>query len=101
MPGFLFSYCHLKRSVIFQEQSDERLKQSNEMLQSIKLLKLYAWEKIFYESVVVTRTKELRLMLTASLLRTLSSEMMMMMLNTDVFLSCLGVDSHPNPNLNP
>lgn len=83
-PGFLFGCCRRwKKSVVFQEQADERLKQSNEMLQSIKLLKLYAWEKIFYESVVVTRTKELRLMLTAALLRTLSSKKRFILLFPD------------------
>uniref|UniRef100_UPI00398F0A29 ATP-binding cassette sub-family C member 8-like isoform X2 n=1 Tax=Pristiophorus japonicus TaxID=55135 RepID=UPI00398F0A29 len=45
------------------ECSDERIKKSNEMLQSIKLLKLYSWEGIFIKTVEVAREKELKYML--------------------------------------
>ncbi|XP_060033058.1 ATP-binding cassette sub-family C member 8 isoform X2 [Erinaceus europaeus] len=41
------------------EYSNERLKQTNEMLRGIKLLKLYAWENIFCTRVEVTRRKEM------------------------------------------
>uniref|UniRef100_A0A8C2W9D8 ATP-binding cassette sub-family C member 8 n=1 Tax=Chinchilla lanigera TaxID=34839 RepID=A0A8C2W9D8_CHILA len=41
------------------EYSNERLKQTNEMLRGIKLLKLYAWENIFCSRVDVTRRKEM------------------------------------------
>ncbi|KAM4572682.1 ATP-binding cassette sub-family C member 8 isoform 1-T1 [Odontesthes bonariensis] len=41
------------------EYSSERLKKTNELLRGIKLLKLYAWEHIFRESVEETRGKEL------------------------------------------
>ncbi|KAM6961178.1 ATP-binding cassette sub-family C member 8 [Aplochiton taeniatus] len=41
------------------EYSSERLKKTNELLRGIKLLKLYAWEHIFCDSVEDTRTKEL------------------------------------------
>ncbi|XP_043561892.1 ATP-binding cassette sub-family C member 8 isoform X5 [Chiloscyllium plagiosum] len=39
--------------------SSERLRKTNELLRGIKLLKLYAWEKIFHKSVEETRRKEL------------------------------------------
>ncbi|XP_071492094.1 ATP-binding cassette sub-family C member 9-like [Diadema antillarum] len=39
--------------------ADERLKLSNEMLQGIKLLKLYGWEKLFYDSIRRIRETEL------------------------------------------
>ena len=42
-----------------QEYSSERLKKTNELLRGIKLLKLYAWEHIFRDSIEETRTKEL------------------------------------------
>ncbi|XP_041046050.1 ATP-binding cassette sub-family C member 9-like [Carcharodon carcharias] len=45
------------------EYSDERIKKSNEMLQSIKLLKLYSWEGIFIKAVEMAREKELKYML--------------------------------------
>nr|XP_035972229.1 ATP-binding cassette sub-family C member 8 isoform X1 [Halichoerus grypus] len=41
------------------EYSNERLKQTNEMLRGIKLLKLYAWENIFCTRVERTRRKEM------------------------------------------
>ncbi|XP_038059425.1 ATP-binding cassette sub-family C member 9-like [Patiria miniata] len=39
--------------------SDKRLKQSNELLQGIKLLKLYAWEHIYGRAIEVVRKQEL------------------------------------------
>ncbi|XP_033490030.2 ATP-binding cassette sub-family C member 8 isoform X6 [Epinephelus lanceolatus] len=41
------------------EYSSKRLKKTNELLRGIKLLKLYAWEHIFCDSVEETRDKEL------------------------------------------
>ncbi|XP_047452289.1 ATP-binding cassette sub-family C member 8 isoform X2 [Mugil cephalus] len=41
------------------EYSSERLKKTNELLRGIKLLKLYAWEHIFCDSVEELRRKEL------------------------------------------
>ncbi|XP_048451624.1 ATP-binding cassette sub-family C member 8-like [Rhincodon typus] len=45
------------------EYTDERIKKSNEMLQSIKLLKLYSWEGIFVKAIEVARERELKYML--------------------------------------
>ncbi|KAK1159820.1 ATP-binding cassette sub-family C member 8-like [Acipenser oxyrinchus oxyrinchus] len=41
------------------EYSNERLKKTTELLRGIKLLKLYAWEHIFHDSVEETRRKEM------------------------------------------
>ncbi|KAL2088520.1 hypothetical protein ACEWY4_015419 [Coilia grayii] len=41
------------------EYTSERLKKTNELLRGIKLLKLYAWEHIFRDSIEETRTREL------------------------------------------
>ncbi|XP_031425167.1 ATP-binding cassette sub-family C member 8-like [Clupea harengus] len=41
------------------EHTSERLKRTNELLRGIKMLKLYAWEHIFRDSIEETRTKEL------------------------------------------
>ena len=38
--------------------SDERLKQTNEVLQGMKVVKLNAWERIFQRAIEVTRNKE-------------------------------------------
>uniref|UniRef100_A0A665UIA7 ATP-binding cassette, sub-family C (CFTR/MRP), member 8 n=1 Tax=Echeneis naucrates TaxID=173247 RepID=A0A665UIA7_ECHNA len=48
---------HTQKSTL--EYSSERLKKTNELLRGIKLLKLYAWEQIFCDSVEETRGKEL------------------------------------------
>ncbi|XP_072177741.1 ATP-binding cassette sub-family C member 9-like [Diadema setosum] len=40
-------------------RSDQRMKFSNEMLQGIKILKLYGWERLYCESVKDTRQDEL------------------------------------------
>ncbi|XP_071784198.1 ATP-binding cassette sub-family C member 9-like isoform X1 [Asterias amurensis] len=39
--------------------SDERLKKTNELLQGIKLLKLYAWEGLYCKAIEIIRAKEL------------------------------------------
>ncbi|TTR20087.1 ATP-binding cassette sub-family C member 9 [Bagarius yarrelli] len=41
------------------DYSTDRLKKTTEILKGIKLLKLYAWENIFCDSVLETRNKEL------------------------------------------
>ncbi|XP_033647740.1 ATP-binding cassette sub-family C member 9-like [Asterias rubens] len=46
--------------------SDERMKQVNELLQGIKLLKLYGWEDIYCKGVELIRGKQLRSLLTVS-----------------------------------
>jgi hypothetical protein len=42
--------------------SDERLRQMNEVLQGIRLLKLYGWECLYEDHILRTRAKELRLL---------------------------------------
>uniref|UniRef100_A0ABM0N098 ATP-binding cassette sub-family C member 9-like n=1 Tax=Saccoglossus kowalevskii TaxID=10224 RepID=A0ABM0N098_SACKO len=47
--------------------SDDRLKKSNELLQGIKLLKLYGWEDIYCKAIETARSKEVRQMLKAGM----------------------------------
>uniref|UniRef100_A0A8D0LCT4 ATP binding cassette subfamily C member 9 n=1 Tax=Sphenodon punctatus TaxID=8508 RepID=A0A8D0LCT4_SPHPU len=54
------------------DYSTERLKKTNEILKGIKLLKLYAWEHIFCNSVEETRMKELTSLKTFALYTSLS-----------------------------
>uniref|UniRef100_A0A8C5GGI0 ATP-binding cassette, sub-family C (CFTR/MRP), member 8 n=1 Tax=Gouania willdenowi TaxID=441366 RepID=A0A8C5GGI0_GOUWI len=63
------------------EYSSERLKKTNELLRGIKLLKLYAWENIFCDSVEETRVKELTSLRAFALYTSISS--------TTLFLLCL------------
>ena len=51
--------------------SDIRLQKVNEVLQSIKLLKMYAWEMLFKKSVEKTRNKELQYVFKACVIRIL------------------------------
>ncbi|XP_038066901.1 ATP-binding cassette sub-family C member 9-like [Patiria miniata] len=48
--------------------SDERLKKTNELLQGIKLLKLYAWEGLYGKAIEVIRGKELYFLLKINIL---------------------------------
>ncbi|XP_070482630.1 ATP-binding cassette sub-family C member 8 isoform X6 [Equus przewalskii] len=56
---WFFFLCPNLWAMPVQEYSNERLKQTNEMLRGIKLLKLYAWENIFRTRVEMTRKKEM------------------------------------------
>uniref|UniRef100_A0A8C0L2X5 ATP binding cassette subfamily C member 8 n=1 Tax=Canis lupus dingo TaxID=286419 RepID=A0A8C0L2X5_CANLU len=56
------------------EYSNERLKQTNEMLRGIKLLKLYAWENIFCTRVEMTRRKEMTSLRAFAVYTSISSE---------------------------
>ncbi|XP_072050893.1 ATP-binding cassette sub-family C member 9-like [Amphiura filiformis] len=49
-----------KYQTLTQKNSDVRLKRSNEMLQGIKLLKLYGWEDEFRERIMEARNEELK-----------------------------------------
>ncbi|XP_071446866.1 ATP-binding cassette sub-family C member Sur isoform X2 [Hetaerina americana] len=44
------------------EVSDERLRKTNEILQGIKLLKLYGWEEVYLKEIEKIREKELHLL---------------------------------------
>uniref|UniRef100_A0A4W3IWQ5 ATP-binding cassette, sub-family C (CFTR/MRP), member 8 n=1 Tax=Callorhinchus milii TaxID=7868 RepID=A0A4W3IWQ5_CALMI len=55
------------------EYSSERLRKTNEMLRGIKVLKLYAWEHIFHNSVEETRRKELTSLKSFALYTSISS----------------------------
>ncbi|XP_072021148.1 ATP-binding cassette sub-family C member 9-like [Amphiura filiformis] len=50
-----------------EKVSDERLKRSNEMLNGMKLLKLYGWEELYCEAIESIRKKELWAMVKISL----------------------------------
>ncbi|KAJ8374071.1 hypothetical protein SKAU_G00046510 [Synaphobranchus kaupii] len=54
------------------DHSTDRLKQTTEILRGIKLLKLYAWENIFCNSVEETRSKELTSLKTFALYTSMS-----------------------------
>ncbi|XP_059917528.1 ATP-binding cassette sub-family C member 8 [Gadus macrocephalus] len=56
------------------DYSSERLKKTNELLRGIKLLKLYAWENIFCDSVEETRGKELSSLKAFALYTSVSSK---------------------------
>jgi len=47
---------------MLQNVSDERLRQMNEVLQGIRLLKLYGWECLYGNRILRTRAKELNLL---------------------------------------
>lgn len=65
---------NLHFSFVFQEHSTDRLKKTSEILKGIKLLKLYAWENIFCDSVEETRGKELTSLRTFAFYTSMSSK---------------------------
>lgn len=54
--------------------SDERLRQTHELVTGIKLVKLHAWEDVFIRRVTSTRERELHLLYRDSIYRALMSE---------------------------
>lgn len=67
------TYLKVKQMII----KDERTKMVNEVLNGIKIIKLYAWEIPMEETISKLRNRELSLIRKADLLRTFSD-----MLNT-------------------
>ncbi|GIX77651.1 ATP-binding cassette sub-family C member 9 [Caerostris extrusa] len=51
---------HLRTAL--QDVSDERLKKTTELLQGIKLLKLYGWDRLYANFVQIVREKELKIL---------------------------------------
>lgn len=59
---FLIGKKMSTNSKAITDVSDERLRQMNEVLQGIRLLKLYGWECLYGDRILHTRAKELRLL---------------------------------------
>nr|CAI5848020.1 unnamed protein product [Callosobruchus analis] len=55
------------------KKTDERLQATQEALSTIRIIKMYTWEKVFEDNISNTRSKEMR-----SMLKTFYSKMMMM-----------------------
>ncbi|TWW75636.1 ATP-binding cassette sub-family C member 8 [Takifugu flavidus] len=69
------------------DYSSERLKKTNELLRGIKLLKLYAWERIFCDSVEETRGKELTSLQAFALYTSISSKAPLSVRTRTVFMN--------------
>ncbi|XP_033643756.1 ATP-binding cassette sub-family C member 8-like [Asterias rubens] len=54
------------------EISDDRLKQTREMLQGMKLIKLYGWEKTFCDIITSVRNREIKKLMLASVFLSVS-----------------------------
>ncbi len=52
---------------------DERIKTMNEILNGIRVLKLYAWEMAFIRSITHIREKELRYIRQKAIISTISN----------------------------
>lgn len=46
-------------NILLQDWTDKRLRQTNEVLQGVRLLKLCGWEDDFMDRILHTRHKEL------------------------------------------
>ncbi|XP_070558012.1 ATP-binding cassette sub-family C member 9-like [Ptychodera flava] len=73
--------------------ADERLKKCNELLQGIKLLKLYGWEELFCAAIEVVRKTEIRKMLNygglmaATIIITMATPAIMTLISFSVYSS--------------
>ena len=52
---------------------DQRIKLMNEILNGIRVLKMYAWERSFQDRVGATRDKEVKVLRTAQYLSAVSN----------------------------
>ncbi|XP_071490287.1 ATP-binding cassette sub-family C member 9-like [Diadema antillarum] len=76
--------------------ADSRLKQTNEMLQGIKLIKLYAWEDIFLAAIGGARASEIVQMITQNVWRiilngvTASAPLLVMLISYSLYTAIEG-----------
>lgn len=55
--------------------NDRRMKVTNEMLEGIRLIKLYSWESAFLKMLNVVRSKELHLLLLTKIIQAIESSL--------------------------
>ncbi|KAJ5070817.1 abc transporter atp-binding protein/permease vmr1-related [Anaeramoeba ignava] len=58
-----------KKNILLMMQSDSRIKIINELLQGIRVIKFYAWEKIFKKKILDLRDKEISILKSILILR--------------------------------
>ncbi|KAG1650730.1 Multidrug resistance-associated protein 1 [Nymphon striatum] len=72
-------YYIVKKMKVLQDESfkvgDERLKKTNELLQGIKLLKLYGWEYSFFKNVQGYREKEVKVLQKDAICKALNTSL--------------------------
>ncbi|XP_076114149.1 multidrug resistance-associated protein 1-like [Mytilus galloprovincialis] len=68
LNGFVISKIH-KLQAQQMRQKDERIKLLSEVLNGIKILKLYAWEMAFKDKVLIIRNMELKILFKAAIYR--------------------------------
>ncbi|KAF5296286.1 hypothetical protein FQR65_LT10282 [Abscondita terminalis] len=69
------------------ERTDERVRQMNEIIRGIQVIKMYAWENAFIEKINILRQKELSVLKYMSYLRGLVMSFIMFAARFGVFLS--------------
>ncbi|XP_033123425.1 ATP-binding cassette sub-family C member 9-like isoform X2 [Anneissia japonica] len=88
-----------KETMVF---SDERLKLSNELLQGIKLLKVYGWEKVYADMIEGVRANEFKCMKRMGVCTVfqyffvMSSPVMVTLLSFSLYSKLEGVDLKPD-----
>ncbi|XP_063401135.1 multidrug resistance-associated protein 1-like [Mytilus trossulus] len=68
LNGFVISKIH-KLQAQQMRQKDERIKLLSEVLNGIKILKMYAWEMAFKDKVLIIRNMELKILFKAAIYR--------------------------------
>ncbi|XP_057667980.1 probable multidrug resistance-associated protein lethal(2)03659 isoform X2 [Diorhabda carinulata] len=70
-------------------RTDERVRQMNEIIQSIQVIKMYAWENAFAELIKHLRKKELKILIQTSYIRGLIMSFIMFTTRSAIFLTVM------------
>ncbi|XP_030767940.1 multidrug resistance-associated protein 4-like isoform X2 [Sitophilus oryzae] len=70
-------------------RTDERVRQMNEIIQAMQVIKMYAWENAFASLISNLRKRELKILLLTSYVRGITMSFIMFTSRTGVFLSIM------------
>ncbi|KAJ8966239.1 hypothetical protein NQ314_003654 [Rhamnusium bicolor] len=70
-------------------RTDERVRQMNEIIQSMQVIKMYAWENAFAELINNLRKNELKILLKTSYIRGIIMSFIMFTARSGIFLTIL------------
>ena len=91
-PLFLSSYISKKTQPTRSEKSiitDERVKLTNELIECIRLIKMYAWEKTFNQAIKVLREREVAKLFQLKIIGTIGESFAFNSTQTSLLIMCL------------
>ncbi|CAH0557320.1 unnamed protein product [Brassicogethes aeneus] len=85
-----FGYLMARLRFIISAKTDDRVKKMNEIIQSIEVIKMYAWEFAFAELIRRLRKREVRALMKTSIIRGMLMSFIMFTARTATYLSAWG-----------